>query len=155
SSPRMRWTVPCVTRSRSVPRAIAKFDLASSGGTQRSSPHHSSTRLQSGSSSAASSYARPGVRPPVRTTWPPARAAATSRSAASRAGSSATTISTSATLGELLRALHRSLDRVEERRAHAGLLELADRGDRRPARRRDGLPQLDRVHSLVAELLRC
>ena len=37
--------------------------------------------------------------------------------------------------GQLARAGHRSLDRVEERRAHAGGLELADRRDGRAARR--------------------
>ena len=53
-----------------------------------------------------------------------------------------------------LRALHRRLDRVQERGADARLLELADRGDRRPARRGHRLAQLDRVHPLVAQQLR-
>ena len=73
------------SRSSSAAFAIPKFERASSGGTQRSSPHQSSTRLQSGSSSAASSYARPGVEPPVRTIAAAARACAASRSATSRA----------------------------------------------------------------------
>src|SRR5919201_748259 len=34
-------------------------------------------------------------------------------------------------LGKLARAVHRSLDRVQEGPTHAGLLELADRVDRR------------------------
>ena len=57
-------------------------------------------------------------------------------------------------VGKLARALHRRLDRVQERRPDAGALELADRVDRRPARRGDGLAELDRVDVLVAEELR-
>jgi len=53
-----------------------------------------STPLQSGSSSAASSYARCGVLPPVSTMLPPARAARDSRSATSRAAASASTATT-------------------------------------------------------------
>ena len=74
--------------------------------------------------------------------------------------SSATTISMSrpwppAQLSrQLARAVHRRLDRVEESGADAGLLELADGGDRRSARRGHRLAQLDGVHALVAQLLR-
>src|ERR1700761_2289769 len=98
-----------------------------------------------------------GVEPPVRTTWPPSRACSTSRSATRRPASwaSATTvISTSAgsAIRELACPVHRGLNRVQERGADAGLLELADRGDRRAARRGDRLAQLDRVHALIAEL---
>ena len=50
-------------------------------------------------------------------------------------------------LRQLLRPLHRGLDRVQERGPHACPLELADRPDRRPARRGDLLAQLDRVHA--------
>src|SRR3954465_5374487 len=59
-----------------------------------------------------------------------------------------------ATLCKLACPGHRSLNRVQEGSADAGLLELTDGGDRRPTRRGDGLAQLDRVHSLVAQLLR-
>src|SRR5207302_1168922 len=83
----------------------------------------------------------------------PVRRSAASRAAAS--ASTATTISTSsATFGEFPGTRHRGLDRVQERGAHTRLLELADRGDRGAAGRGDGLAQLDRVHLLVAELLR-
>ena len=56
--------------------------------------------------------------------------------------------------GELARAHHGGLDRVQERGADACDLELADRGDRRAAGRGDHLAQLDRVHLQVAHLLR-
>src|SRR6059036_3407642 len=56
-------------------------------------------------------------------------------------------------LGQLARAVHRGLDRVQERGTNAGLLQLADGVDRRAARRGDRLPKLDRVHLLVAEQL--
>ena len=46
-------------------------------------------------------------------------------------------------------ALGRGGDRVQERRADAGALELADRPGRRPAGRRHCFPELDRVHLLV------
>src|SRR3954447_3426951 len=59
-----------------------------------------------------------------------------------------------ATLCKLACPRHRGLNRVQEGSADAGLLELADGGDRRPTRRGDGLAQLDRMHSLVAQLLR-
>src|SRR4051812_29766217 len=59
-----------------------------------------------------------------------------------------------ATLCKLACPRHRGLNRVQEGGADAGLLELADGGDRRPTRRRDGLAQLDRMYSLVAQLLR-
>src|SRR4029450_1929415 len=55
---------------------------------------------------------------------------------------------------QLFGSLHRSLDRVQERSAGPGALELANPADRRPARRGDHLPQRDRVHLLVAEQLR-
>src|SRR3954465_13103552 len=115
---------------------------------------------------------------------PPARACSARRSATSRAASSAsaTTVMSTALIGrslldelgetyfppreraggerrssafcEFARAVHRGLDRVEERGAHPSLLELADRGDRRAAGRRNRLAQLDRMHALVAELFR-
>src|SRR5947208_11433599 len=52
---------------------------------------------------------------------------------------------------ELFRALHCCLYGVEERSAHAGLFELADRVNRGPAGRCHRLAQLDRVHLLVAQ----
>src|SRR5204862_3442018 len=105
--------------------------------------------------SAASSYARAGVDPPVSTMWPPSRAADASMSATTDAGSSTTTMSTSLMRPRKLPgARHRRLHRVEKCRAHAGLLELADCGDSRPARRGDRFAQLDRMHPAVAQLLR-
>src|SRR5580765_5679676 len=95
-----------------------------------------------------------GLEPPVSTTWPPIRAVAASRKATSAAGSSATTISISlAIAAELARSRHCRLDRVQERGAHAGLFELADRGDRCPARGGDRFAQLDRMDLLVTQLL--
>ena len=46
------------------------------------------------------------------------------------------------------------VDRVQERRAHAGLLEMTDRGDRGATRRRHHLAKLDRVLARVAQHLR-
>src|SRR5581483_9809057 len=63
-------------------------ERSSSGGTQRSSPHHSVVRLQSGCSAAARSYAGPGAEPPVRTIAPPRPACSASRSPTRTAGSS-------------------------------------------------------------------
>ena len=53
--PRIRWIAAGAepSESSSVSLASRKFERSSSGGTQRSSPHQSVTRLQSGSSSAA------------------------------------------------------------------------------------------------------
>src|SRR5581483_1349255 len=70
-------------------------ERSSSGGTQRSSPHHSVVRLQSGCSAAARSYAGPGAEPPVRTIAPPRPACSASRSPTRTAGSSTTWSSTS------------------------------------------------------------
>src|SRR6185436_15737037 len=90
--------------------------------------------------------------------WPGSDAVWISQPAASRAGFSTTWIPTPLRLriatGELARAVHGRLDRVQEGGADAGLLELADRRDRRPARRSDHLAQLDGVHLQVAQLLR-
>src|SRR6185312_14319174 len=95
-----------------------------------------------------------GELPPVSTTCPPARAASARRSATTCAGSSTTTMSISlATFCKLPCPRHRRLNRVQERRPHSRLLELANRGDRRASRRGDGLAQLHRVHLLVAQLL--
>ena len=54
SSPRIRCTSGGRSRlSSSVRWASRKFERSSSGGTQRSSPHQTAARLQSGSSAAA------------------------------------------------------------------------------------------------------
>ena len=84
SSPRMRCTSAgcCSIRSRSVFLTSRKFERSSSGGTQRSSPHQSFARAQSGSSAAACSYAGPGALPPESAMCSPARAAWASSSAA-------------------------------------------------------------------------
>ena len=50
--------------------------------------------------------------------------------------------------------LRRGVDRVQERRAHARLLEMADRLDRRAAGRRHHLAELHRVLAGVAQHLR-
>src|SRR5438874_9851788 len=89
----------------------------------------------------------------------PAPATAASRAAASCAASSAvstTRRSTAlrATGRQLLRALHRRLDRVEEGGANACPLELPDRADRRAAGGGDHLAELHRMHLLVAQELR-
>src|SRR3954451_4017619 len=55
--------------------------------------------------------------------------------------------------GRLAGAVHRRLDRIQEGRAHACLLELSNRADRRSARGGDRLAELDRVELLVPEKL--
>ena len=69
---------------------------------------------------------------------PPRRASAASSSATAAAGSSETWSRGSLiAAGELFASLHRGVDRVQEGGPDAGLLELADRAGRRPARRGD------------------
>src|SRR3954454_9891127 len=86
--------------------------------------------------------------------WPPARAAAAIRSAAVCGTCSLQTMSMFLAIRQFACPGHRRLNRVQERGADAGLLELADRRDRRAAGRRHRLAQLDRMHALVAQLLR-
>ena len=111
--------------------------------------------------SAACSYASAGALPPVERDVPAASAQpAASRSATARCDRVGVVDDDELDVGHRspaassLRTLHRCLDRVQERGAHACLLELADRANRRAARRGDRLAQLDRMHLLVAQQLR-
>ena len=85
--------------------------------------------------SAASSYARRGVEPPASARWPPRARSSERRDGLARppprrrrpAARRSKGLALTRAGGELARAVHRGLDRVQERRAHAGALELADR----------------------------
>src|SRR5450759_3800620 len=109
--------------------------------------------------SAASSTSSPGcsssvIRPPItspeprrssREDWDAAVPASTARLLRTPIATALTLVS-----GQLAAAGPSRLQGLQDGRAHAVALQLADGADRRTARRGDRLPQLRRVHAGVA-----